>query len=170
MRKKLIWFGLVLSFAVAQAPADATSPYVVDGLALGESVHFGSAAYNAYQCRPSDQFPDFTWCQRKTQEKRGKNEILSSNSILHRSDGTAVYLNRVIRPAILSQREANDEITRLSNKFGEKPHVVSMPERKDLPRAIIASWGKVDLAPLTQMRFRLWQQVKALMLASLSIF
>ena len=81
-------------------PRASRSLYVVDGLALGDPVHFGSVTYNAYQCRPSDQFPRFTWCQRQQNEKRGRNEIFTSNSILHRADGTTAYINRVIRPAL----------------------------------------------------------------------
>jgi S1-C subfamily serine protease len=130
------------------SPPTRSSPYVVDGLALGERVNFGSAAYSAYKCVASDQFPGFNWCQRKDQERRGKEIILSSNSILHRSDGTTAYINRSIQPASLTSHEATKEIDRLSAKFGEKARVLNMPERKDLPRGIVASWGKVDLAPL----------------------
>jgi hypothetical protein len=86
--------------------------YVVEGLALGEGVHFGSRAYNAYNCVASDQFPGFTWCQRKDQKGRGKQEIFSSNSILHGPDGTTAYVNRSIAPAFLTEREAKSEIDR----------------------------------------------------------
>jgi len=42
-------------------PSDpaTTSPYVVDGLALGARIDAGSPAYRGYQCSPSEQFPDF---------------------------------------------------------------------------------------------------------------
>ena len=118
--------------------------YRVDGLALGERVHFGSAAYSAYQCSASDQFDGFTWCKRDKQEKTGK----SSNSILHRADGTTSYINRYIRPTTLTEREAKKEIERLSAKFGEKAVVLNMPKRKGFPNAIIAKWGQVELLPL----------------------
>jgi hypothetical protein len=36
-------------------PAHPTSPYVVDGLALGESVHFGSAGTMPFRCSGSDR-------------------------------------------------------------------------------------------------------------------
>ena len=35
---------------------------LVDGLALGGTIYPESAIYKAYTCRPSDDFPGFTWC------------------------------------------------------------------------------------------------------------
>jgi CHAT domain-containing protein/tetratricopeptide (TPR) repeat protein len=124
------------------------SPYTVDGLALGESVHFESAIYKSYKCTPSKLFPTFNWCQRETLEKQGKAVILSSNSLLHRSDGAAEYINRYIRPAFITEQEANTEIDRLSGRFGEKARISELPPRSGLPRAVIASWGKVELQPV----------------------
>src|SRR5947208_11171369 len=46
------------------SPWVAASPYVLDGLALGAGVDSESPAYRGYQCSPSEQFPDFTRCQR----------------------------------------------------------------------------------------------------------
>jgi hypothetical protein len=36
--------------------------FVVDGLAVGGTVHPDSPIYNTYKCKPSDQFLGFTWC------------------------------------------------------------------------------------------------------------
>ena len=60
---------------VAQIPQPAgiqSSPYVVDGLALGGQVRFESDAYKQYQCGPSDKFPGFTWCHKDVTKKDNK--------------------------------------------------------------------------------------------------
>ena len=137
--------------AASPAPHETAlqrSPYVVDGLALGERVNFGSAIYSAYECNPSDQFPGFTWCQRKRQEARGRQRVLLSNSILHGSDGTAAYINRSIQPAFLRENEVKQEMGRLSSRFGESARTLNMPVRQGLPQAVIASWGKVKLVEI----------------------
>jgi hypothetical protein len=78
-----------------EAP-EQPSLYVVDGLALGDRVHFGSTAYRAYKCSPSDQFDGFTWCQRSEQEGQSKRRAYSTNSILHRPDGRTAYINHYL--------------------------------------------------------------------------
>ena len=40
------------------------------------------------------------------------------------------------------------EIDRLSGKFAEKPRLLNMPDRRGLPRGLIATWEKVDLVPV----------------------
>ena len=47
---------------ISQASLVAASPYVVDGLALGDQVKFGNQAYQRYQCSPSDEFSGFISC------------------------------------------------------------------------------------------------------------
>src|SRR6202008_4555537 len=44
---------------IPQASPAAASPYVVDGLALGDQVRFGSKPYQRYQCSPSEEFSGF---------------------------------------------------------------------------------------------------------------
>jgi uncharacterized protein len=126
---------------------EASSPYAVDGLALGGSVHFGSVTYDQYQCDPSDQFPGFTWCHQNKQERRASKGSFSSQSILHAADGTAVYINRYIRPAFQNAHDANIEINRLSMRFG-KARILKNPEKLGLPHALIASWGAVELVQI----------------------
>jgi hypothetical protein len=125
-----------------------SSPYVVDGLALGGQVIFESHAYKQYQCSPSEKFPGFTWCHKEETKKENHNEILSSNSILHTPDGTAWYINRYIEPAFFAPNDVQSEIDRLSAKFGESSREFRMPRREGLPNAVIAVWGKVQLEQL----------------------
>jgi uncharacterized protein YecT (DUF1311 family) len=124
------------------------SPYVVDGLALGNPVRFGSEAYQQYHCAPSEKFPGFTWCHKEKTEKTKHGEVISSNSILHSQDGTTVYVNRYIEPAFLGPDEVRTEISRLSAKFGERAREIWMPQREGLPRAVIVVWGKIELQQL----------------------
>ncbi len=125
-----------------------SSPYVVDGLALGGQVRFESEAYKQYHCTPSDKFPGFTWCHKEKTEKTKRGEVTSSNSILHSQDGTALYVNRYIEPAFFGPNEVQTEIDRLSAKFSERAREFRMPGREGLPKAIIAVWGKIELEQL----------------------
>jgi hypothetical protein len=79
--------------ATQPLPPGQSSPYIVDGLALGSKVRFESEAYSQYDCKPSEKFPGFTWCHKEQTKREGRNEITSSNSILHAQDGTANYIN-----------------------------------------------------------------------------
>jgi hypothetical protein len=130
-----------------QGPQPATAqplPYVVEGLALGARVQFESDAYRRYQCAPSEKFPGFTWCHKEETKREGRNEITSSNSILHTPDGTAWYINRYTEPAFFGPTAVRDEIGRLSAKFGP-PLEHHIPQRAGLPDAVIAVWGKIRL-------------------------
>lgn len=130
------------------APAlPAATPYSVDGLALGGRVAVDSPSYADYRCGPSEQYPGFTWCQRRKTESSSRGAYASSNSILHSRDGVAFYINRYLEPAFFSGNEANDDINRLASKFGP-PRVIQMPRQPDIPNGIIASWGNVRLEPL----------------------
>jgi hypothetical protein len=77
------------------------SKYKVDKIPLGSTIPFESANYKEYQCRPSDQFSRFTWCQKQRTERAPRGTYLSSSSILHTEDGRVFYLNRSLEPAFL---------------------------------------------------------------------
>lgn len=129
-------------------PVAAMKPiYSVDGLALGARVVTDSASYRDYRCAPSEQFPDFTWCQKRHAENSPRGQYMSSNSILHAADGTARYVNRFLEPAFFAGNEAQDDVNRLSVKFGP-PRTIPMPGRPDAPNGLIAYWGDVVLQPL----------------------
>jgi hypothetical protein len=130
--------------------AAATVPYDVGGLALGARVDFESPAYRGYQCSVSELFPDFMRCQR-TQRQQDYSTFRSfetTNSILHDRDGKAVYINRHIAPWSFDRNEFQDEIKRLSSRFGERAREMRLPPREGVQAAIIAVWGKIQLTEL----------------------
>jgi uncharacterized protein len=124
------------------------SPYIVDGLALGSQVQFGSQAYQRYQCGPSDKFSGFIWCHEEHKTKERGNEITHSHSILHSQDGTAFYVNAYIEPAFFGRNDIQGEINRLSSKFGQQARIIQMPQREGLSSATMAVWGAIQLEPL----------------------
>ena len=128
----------------------ATSPYVVDGLALGARVDSESPAYRGYQCSPSELFPDFTRCQRTQKQQEGgtRRSFEATSSTLHGRDGKAVYINRHIAPWSFDRNVIQDEIKQLSSKFGERAREMRLPPREGVQTAIIAVWGKIQLTEL----------------------
>jgi TPR repeat protein len=152
--KLLILFsGLLLlsstsAFADPQPSTTQISPYTVDGLALGAQVRFESEAYKQYTCSPSDKFPGFTWCHKEETKKEKRNEITLANSILHTQNGTAWYLNKYIEPTVLDPNDLQNEINRLSAKFGQAPAIMRMPHHEGLPDALMALWGSIQLEQL----------------------
>ena len=124
------------------------SKYKVDKIPLGSTIPFGSANYKEYQCRPSDQFSGFSWCQKQRTERAPRGAYLSSSSILHTEDGRVFYLNRSLEPAFFDPGEANADIDRLSRAFAEQPRSIAMPRRTSGLTGVIAYWGGVVLEPL----------------------
>jgi TPR repeat protein len=148
-----LFFGLLIlsstsAFADPQPANRQISPYTVDGLALGAQLRFESEAYKQYTCLPSDKFPGFTWCHKEETKKEKHNEITSSNSILHAPDGTAWYLNKYIEPIVLDPDDPQNEINRLSAKFGQAPVIIRMPHHDGLPDGLMALWGSIQLEQL----------------------
>jgi hypothetical protein len=151
MQRRLIAFCLCL---IASAPAGtlgstfgasaATSSYVIEGLTLGEQFR----AERDYQCKPSIQFTDVTWCLRRKPGRATRGSFMSSTSILQGPNGTIGYVNREVEPAFFGDDEMQNEITRLTAKFGERARVMRLPPRPGLPNAVIASWGAVELEQL----------------------
>jgi hypothetical protein len=121
--------------------ARAASPYVVDGIALGASLQ----GAREYQCSPSEQFAEYTWCQRKRQERGRQGTFSSTNSILHGRGGSVAYVNREIRPALFAGNDIQAEIKRLSARFGAPTRETRLPERDGLSNAVIALWGSLQL-------------------------
>jgi TPR repeat protein len=148
-----LFFGLLIfsstsAFADPQPASTQTSPYTVDGFALGAQLRFDSEAYKQYTCSPSDKFPGFTWCHKEQTKKEKRNEITLSNSILHSSDGAAWYLNKYIEPTVFDPNDRQNEINRLSAKFGQTPVILRMPHHEGLPDALMALWGSIQLEQL----------------------
>jgi Double zinc ribbon len=149
---QLMTVGAALAQNARTPPSDpaTTSPYVVDGLALGARIDAGSPAYRGYQCSPSEQFPDFTRCQRTQKQQEGgtRRVFEATSSTLHGPDGKAVYINRHIAPWSFDRNEFQDEIKRLSSRFGERAREMRLPPREGVQTAIIAVWGKIQLTEL----------------------
>jgi hypothetical protein len=119
-------------------------------MTLGARFDAQSSSSRGYQCSPSEQFPEFTRCQRvqRQQTSWGRRGFDSISSILHSGDGKAVYINHYVAPWIFDRNEIQTEINRLSGRFGERAREMRMPQREGLPSGIIASWGQVALEQL----------------------
>jgi TPR repeat protein len=149
-----VFFGLLVllsTSALADPLAASTqiSPYTVDGFALGTQLRFDSEVYKQYTCSPSDKFPGLTWCHKEQTKKEKHNETTLSNSILHAPDGTAWYLNKYIEPTVLDPDDIQNEVNRLSAKFGQTPVKMRMPHHEGVPDALMALWGSIQLEQLT---------------------
>jgi hypothetical protein len=131
---------------IPEPTAVATSPYVVDGIALGAQAKPGNQPYQRYQCNPSDAFPGFISCNEE-HTTPGK-EVTRSHSILQSQDGAAYYVNSYFDPAFFDPNEVQSEMNRMSAEFGEQARVVQMPPREGLPNAVMALWGSIKLDPL----------------------
>jgi len=136
---------------ILQTTPAATSPYVVDGLALGDQVKFGTKPYQRYQCSPSDEFSGFVLCNEEHKTPAGDQypdqEVTRSHSVLQSQDGAA-YVNSYFEPAFFGPNGIQNEIDRISSKFGRQARIIQMPQRDGLPNAVIAIWGAIQLEPL----------------------
>jgi hypothetical protein len=137
---------------IPQTIPAAASPYVVDGLALGDQVKFGTKPYQRYQCNPSDEFPGFLSCNEEHKTPVGEQypvqEVTRSHSVLQSPEGAA-YVNSYFEPAFFDPNGIQNEIDRMSSKFGRQARIIRTPQREGLPNAVIAIWGAIELEPLT---------------------
>jgi hypothetical protein len=122
--------------------------FAVDGLAVGAAVYPDSAAYKAYTCRPSDQFPGFKWCTTRHPMIGKFGPYDSSLTILHSDANLVVFVLQDVLPAHFAVGDTEQEIQRLSQRFGQSAHVLHGDPRPEAPNSIIASWGDVTLTPL----------------------
>jgi hypothetical protein len=118
-----------------------SSLYAVGGLALGDR-----APHSDYQCNPSEQFENLIWCRRVEYANQGS--VIKVNSILHARDGTVVYVNRAVVPEYFDRNEFDRVVENLSKRYGERAKVIKITKQREIPDAIIASWGAVKLVPL----------------------
>ena len=130
---------------VAEEPA-APKPakYVVGGISLGARVSLKSSDYQEYQCTPSEQFEGVTWCNKPRVEEEARGSYRSSYTIAHSRDGTIYYLNQFLEPAFFNVGEVDNDIERLSGKFGESTtQRIGMPRGVAAVDGLIATWGRV---------------------------
>jgi hypothetical protein len=130
------------------APETYNPHFVVDQLPLGGAVHPESKIYHSYSCRPSDQFPSFTWCQGMRTEPGKSGPQTAATSILHSESGAALYISESIEPAFFRAGDIDQEIERISQNFGLRAHVLRDGSRAGFPKGVIAIWGDVTLTPL----------------------
>ena len=128
---------------IPQPTPVATSPYAVDGLALGAQAKSGNQPDQRYQCNPSDAFPGFISCNEE-HTTAGK-EVTRAHSILQSQDGAVYYVNSYFDPAFFDPDGVQNEINRMSSEFGEQARVIQMPPREGLPNAVMALWGAIKL-------------------------
>src|ERR1700732_1489295 len=123
------------------------NPYTVDGFALGARIDFETPTYRGYQCSPSEQFPDFTRCQRtQKQATLWRRSFESTSSIMHSRDGIAVYINRHIAAGVFDRSEGQNDINADSDEAGHGSDLMSAPLR----RAAAGRWDDVFLWLLGQ--------------------
>jgi hypothetical protein len=148
------WVGIVASVCLladisttfAQSPS--APRYAVAGLALGSRVQVDSSDYREYKCSPSEQFAEFTWCQKTRQERDRRQSFDVTYSILHSQDGTVVYVNRFQEPVFFGPNEVTEAIRRNAIRLGAQARIERLPRRVGLPEGVLATWGKVTLEPL----------------------
>ena len=136
--------------AISPVVASHNHEFVVDGLAVGAAVHPDSPVYKAYKCRPSDEFPGFTWCAIKHPMTGKFGPYDSWTTILHSDANIAVFILQDVIPAYFSPGDAEREIDRLSQYFGQAARVLTGDSRADAPHSVIAAWGDVTLTPLDE--------------------
>ena len=137
----------IVSKANAESPGSLRyiESYSVEGLGVGMPVAPDSEQYRRFNCQPSDQYANSTWCS--FTETKGSVSI--SRTILHLSNNIVTYIEKRLSPASFTSSEAGREITRLSRQFNSPAHVYQSPKRPGFPGGIIATWGGIELQPLT---------------------
>jgi S1-C subfamily serine protease len=155
---RLFLTGLLLScLAIASSQTSAQqygitiSPdqrFSVDGLAVGGSVYPASRVYRSYKCRPSEDYPGFTWCVRNQTKPINGEKVSVTTTILHSSEGFVAYINQFVQPAHFTIQEIEKELTRLSSRFESAPQMKKMTDGPGGLMALLAAWNDIDLKPL----------------------
>ncbi len=139
---------------VAAEPAQApvSTPYnpdfVVGGLVLGGAVDPDSAGYKTYACRPSVDFPGFSWCSSHHAESGRFGPYTNWLSILHSDAYKMAQISQAVVPAFFKPGDIDREIQRLSQYFGQEARILNAEPRPGAPHATLAVWGAVTLNPL----------------------
>lgn len=121
-------------------------PYCVEKLCVGMPVAPQSWQYKRYNCRPSEQYVNSTWCSFKEPEHGAQKAL----TILHLANNIATYINKELSPAIFTKAEVDKQIERLSRQFDSPPHIYRSPKRPGFPQGIIVTWGEVQLQQLNR--------------------
>src|SRR5262249_45435529 len=127
------------------------------GIAVGTPVVPDSWQYKRYNCRPSAQYANSTWCT-FSETKDGVTKILT---IMHLYNNTVTYVNKELSPAFFTNSAIDNEIARLSRQFNGSPHIYRAPNRPGLPGGIMATWGGIELQPLSRNDLAILAQGKS---------
>ena len=142
---------VVLSILIAGSSwslAHGNPVYSVTGVAVGSRVNVDSNAYQEYRCGASEVFDGLTLCVKRTDDTESRGPFIAYDGLLHSRDGTVVYVSRYQDPAYWRDDEAEEDIGYYSRVLGEAPTFLTMPNRDELPNAVIATWGKIVLEPV----------------------
>jgi hypothetical protein len=143
----LAWLAAMLA-----PPSFAQSLYAVDGVALGERVDLDELVQQSYACKPSEDYPGFTWCKRVRTERRSSGPLSVSSTIVFGADGAVAYVNKDVFPVFLEHADIADEIDRLSRRLKSPPRVHPVVRRPGNPPAGLVSWGGLVFAPIERDR------------------
>lgn len=144
MRRFIVRSSLFLAALFSPAAAPAAPFPAIDGVRLATPFVPG----RQYQCSASQQFSALSSCRRVREEKTRQGRFTSTTTVLHTQSGTAVYVNREIRPAFFAPNDIPAEIRRLTGRQEAAPREMRPPARDDLPTSLIAIWGSLQLEEL----------------------
>ena len=149
--------GLVWAPVRTEIRNEARRSMLSMGSVSAPEYHFKSSDYQEYQCTPSEQFEGVTWCNKQRVEEEARGSYRSSYTIAHSRDGTIYYLNRFLEPAFFNAGEVDNDIERLSGKFGEPTtQRIGMPRGVADVDGLIATWGRVTLESLDSTAINEW--------------
>jgi hypothetical protein len=150
--RNLCFYGVAIAIvptvSIAQERTITVHPepkFFVDGLAVGAPVAPNSKAYRQYVCKPSEQYDQFTRCHESHTEKG----VQISRTIMHTSNLITWYVNKELSPAYFTASAIDTELNRLSGSFST-PRIHRLNEMHGFPKAIIATFGGVELQPLSR--------------------
>jgi len=132
----------------AEYNTNSPSAYSVEGLAVGARVAFGSNAYRAYNCSPSNQFDTYTWCRKNISGKESRGNFNASYSILHNPDGIVSYVARMQDPSYFTQDEILGLQQRLTQKYGPIAKIEKITWANNEWSGEYVLWGGARLDPL----------------------
>jgi hypothetical protein len=146
----LVSAGALAAGTAAIVAEPSSRAFIVDGLALGAAVYPESPVYRAYTCRPSQEFPGFTWCAHHSERSGKFGHFTSCVSLLHSNSNRVVFITETVVPAFFAQGDVDREIARISKGFGQEARTLTADVKPGLPHAILVAWGDVTLTPLDE--------------------
>jgi hypothetical protein len=117
--------------------------FSVDGLAPGMAP--ASATYEGYSCEPSEQYPPSIRCR----SEKVDGGVRTSKTIYRSPEGIISYVNKAVSPAFSKDSDVDAEIERLSDGHGSPSNTYRSPDWPGVPHAVIATWGEIELRPLS---------------------